>query len=296
MKKLLFVVNGHSGKGQIKNKLLDIIDIMIKEGYHVQVHTTQEREDATKVVREQAKYYDLVVCSGGDGTLDEAVTGMMQSEVRTPLGYIPAGSTNDFANSLEIPKDMIQAAKTAVLGVPFSCDVGEFNGDYFIYVAAFGIFTDVSYATSQELKNALGHVAYILEGAKRLYTIKTYHMRVEYDGNEIEDDFLLGMITNSTSVGGFKNMTGKDVKLDDGMFEVTLIHKPKNIIELNTIIASLTNLKDETDLIDSFRAESVKFYSEEEIPWTLDGEFGGDHKEVQIKDHCKAVDIMINEK
>ena len=296
MKKLLFVVNGHSGKGQIKNKLLDIIDIMIKEGYHVQVHTTQEREDATKVVREQAKYYDLVVCSGGDGTLDEAVTGMMQSEVRTPLGYIPAGSTNDFANSLEIPKDMIQAAKTAVLGVPFSCDVGEFNGDYFIYVAAFGIFTDVSYATSQELKNALGHVAYILEGAKRLYTIKTYHMRVEYDGNEIEGDFLLGMITNSTSVGGFKNMTGKDVKLDDGMFEVTLIHKPKNIIELNTIIASLTNLKDETDLIDSFRAESVKFYSEEEIPWTLDGEIGGDHKEVQIKDHCKAVDIMINEK
>lgn len=296
MKKLLFVVNGHSGKGQIKNKLLDIIDIMIKEGYHVQVHTTQEREDATKVVREQAKYYDLVVCSGGDGTLDEAVTGMMQSEVRTPLGYIPAGSTHDFANSLEIPKDMIQAAKTAVLGVPFSCDVGEFNGDYFIYVAAFGIFTDVSYATSQELKNALGHVAYILEGAKRLHTIKSYHMRVEYDGNEIEGDFLLGMITNSTSVGGFKNMTGKDVKLDDGMFEVTLIHKPKNIIELNTIIASLTNLKDETDLIDSFRADSVKFYSEEEIPWTLDGEFGGDHKEVQIKDHCKAVDIMINEK
>lgn len=296
MKKLLFVVNGHSGKGQIKNKLLDIIDIMIKEGYHVQVHTTQEREDATKVVREQAKYYDLVVCSGGDGTLDEAVTGMMQSEVRTLLGYIPAGSTNDFANSLEIPKDMIQAAKTAVLGVPFSCDVGEFNGDYFIYVAAFGIFTDVSYATSQELKNALGHVAYILEGAKRLHTIKSYHMRVEYDGNEIEGDFLLGMITNSTSVGGFKNMTGKDVKLDDGMFEVTLIHKPKNIIELNTIIASLTNLKDETDLIDSFRADSVKFYSEEEIPWTLDGEFGGDHKEVQIKDHCKAVDIMINEK
>ena len=296
MKKLLFVVNGHSGKGQIKNKLLDIIDIMIKEGYHVQVHTTQEREDATKVVREQAKYYDLVVCSGGDGTLDEAVTGMMQSEVRSPLGYFRAVSSLDFGYSVEIPIVMFQGALTAVLGVPFSCDVGEFNGDYFIYVAAFGIFTDVSYATSQELKNALGHVAYILEGAKRLHTIKSYHMRVEYDGNEIEGDFLLGMITNSTSVGGFKNMTGKDVKLDDGMFEVTLIHKPKNIIELNTIIASLTNLKDETDLIDSFRADSVKFYSEEEIPWTLDGEFGGDHKEVQIKDHCKAVDIMINEK
>ena len=294
--KLLFVFNPRSGKGLIKEHLVDIVDVMVKAGYEVTIYTTQSQGDAIRKVREEAKYYDRVVCSGGDGTLDEVVTGMQQSEVNVPIGYIPAGSTNDFANSLEIPKDMIQAAKTAVSGVPFSCDVGEFNGDYFIYVAAFGIFTDVSYATSQELKNALGHVAYILEGAKRLHTIKSYHMRVEYDGNEIEGDFLLGMITNSTSVGGFKNMTGKDVKLDDGMFEVTLIHKPKNIIELNTIIASLTNLKDETDLIDSFRADSVKFYSEEEIPWTLDGEFGGDHKEVQIKDHCKAVDIMINEK
>lgn len=293
MKDLLFVINGHSGKGQIKNKLLEIVDLMIKAGYRVQVHTTQEREDATNVVRERSGDYDLVVCSGGDGTLDEAVTGMMQSEVKRPLGYIPAGSTNDFANSLKIPKNMIQAAKTAVEGVPFSCDVGEFNGDYFIYVAAFGIFTDVSYATSQELKNVLGHVAYILEGAKRLHTIKSYHMRVEYDGKEIEGDFLLGMITNSTSVGGFKGMTGKDVKLDDGLFEVTLIHKPKNIIELNQIIASLTNLKDNTDLIDSFQADRVKFHAAEEIPWTLDGEYGGDHKDVEILNHCKEIDIVI---
>lgn len=296
MKKLLFVINGHSGKGQIKNKLLEIIDLMVKAGYGVQVHTTQEREDATNVVRQQAKDYDLVVCSGGDGTLDEAVTGMMQSEVKRPLGYIPAGSTNDFANSLEIPKDMVQAAQTALSGIPFSCDVGEFCGDYFIYVAAFGIFTDVSYATSQELKNVLGHVAYILEGAKRLHTIKSYHMRVEHDGEEIEGDFLLGMITNSTSVGGFKGMTGKNVKLDDGLFEVTLIHKPKNIIELNQIIASLTNLKDTTDLIDSFRADEVKFYAEESIPWTLDGEYGGDHTEVEIRNRCRAVDIMIDRK
>ena len=293
MKKLLFVVNGHSGKGQIKNKLLDIIDIMIKEGYHVQVHTTQEREDATKVVREQAKYYDLVVCSGGDGTLDEAVTGMMQSEVRTPLGYIPAGSTNDFANSLEIPKDMIQAAKTAVLGVPFSCDVGEFNGDYFIYVAAFGIFTDVSYATSQELKNALGHVAYILEGAKRLYTIKTYHMRVEYEDQVIEDEFIYGMITNSNSVGGFKNMTGKNVLLDDGKFEVTLIRKPKNLVELNEILASLSNMIDDTDAIYSFKSDCITFYAEEKVPWTLDGEYGGNPQEVKISNQQQALEIMV---
>ena len=282
MKKLLFVINGHSGKGQIKNRLLEIIDVMVQEGYQVTVHTTQAREDATNVVREQAKDYDLIVCSGGDGTLDETVTGLMQSGEKVPIGYIPAGSTNDFANSLKIPKNMLHAGKTAVTGRRFPCDVGEFNGDFFIYVAAFGIFTDVSYATSQELKNVLGHVAYILEGAKRLHTIKSYHMRVEYDGQETEGDFLLGMITNSTSVGGFKGMTGKNVKLDDGLFEVTLIHKPKNIIELNEIIASLTNLKDTTDLIDSFRADEVRFYAEEEIPWTLDGEFGGDHREVLI--------------
>lgn len=296
MKKLLFVINGHSGKGQIKNRLLEIIDVMVQEGYQVTVHTTQAREDATNVVREQAKDYDLIVCSGGDGTLDETVTGLMQSGAKVPIGYIPAGSTNDFANSLKIPKNMLHAGKTAVTGKRFPCDVGEFNGDFFIYVAAFGIFTDVSYATSQELKNVLGHVAYILEGAKRLHTIKSYHMRVEYDGQETEGDFLLGMITNSTSVGGFKGMTGKNVKLDDGLFEVTLIHKPKNIIELNEIIASLTNLKDTTDLIDSFRADEVRFYAEEEIPWTLDGEFGGDHREVLIQNHHQAMEIMVKEK
>ena len=191
---------------------------------------------------------------------------------------------------------MLHAGKTAVTGKRFPCDVGEFNGDFFIYVAAFGIFTDVSYATSQELKNVLGHVAYILEGAKRLHTIKSYHMRVEYDGQETEGDFLLGMITNSTSVGGFKGMTGKNVKLDDGLFEVTLIRKPKNIIELNEIIASLTNLKDTTDLIDSFWADKVRFYAEEEIPWTLDGEFGGDHREVLIQNHHQAMEIMVKEK
>ena len=296
MKKLLFVINGHSGKGQIKNRLLEIIDVMVQEGYQVTVHTTQAREDATNVVREQAKDYDLIVCSGGDGTLDETVTGLMQSGEKVPIGYIPAGSTNDFANSLKIPKNMLHAGKTAVTGRRFPCDVGEFNGDFFIYVAAFGIFTDVSYATSQELKNVLGHVAYILEGAKRLHTIKSYHMRVEYDGQETEGDFLLGMITNSTSVGGFKGMTGKNVKLDDGLFEVTLIHKPKNIIELNEIIASITNLKDTTDLIDSFRADKVRFYAEEEIPCTLDGEFGGDHREVLIQNHHQAMEIMIKEK
>lgn len=295
-KKLLFIFNPCSGKGQIKNKLMDIIDIMVKADYEVTVHSTQDREDAMKKVKEEAEKYDLVVCSGGDGTLDEAVTGMMQSGKQVPLGYIPAGSTNDFANSLKIPKNILKAAHVAVDGTRFPVDVGDFNGDSFIYIAAFGLFTDVSYQTSQELKNILGHAAYILEGAKRLHNIPSYKMRVEYDGNVIEDEFAYGMITNSVSVGGFKKLTGKNVLLDDGLFEVTLIKMPKNPVEWNEILVCLTNLKDDSDLIYTFKTDCVKFLPEDVIPWTLDGEFGGDHREVTVKNVHRALEIMIKNK
>lgn len=295
-KKMLFIFNPHSGKGQIKNKLMDILDIMVKAGYEVTVYPTQAREDALSLVRKKAKSYERVVCCGGDGTLDEAVTGMMLSEKKVPLGYIPAGSTNDFATSLKIPKDMIKAAKIAAGGSPFACDVGEFNGDSFIYVAAFGLFTAVSYQTNQELKNILGHAAYILEGAKSLMEIKSYHMRVEYEDQCYEDDFIYGMITNSQSVGGFKNLTGKHVLLDDGVFEVTLIKMPKNPLELNEIIVSLTTQRDDSDLIYSFKTDHIHFYTEETIPWTLDGEFGGEHQDVEISNRTRALEIMVKKK
>ena len=222
-----------------------------------------------------AEKYDLVVCSGGDGTLDEVVSGIMHKGFTVPLGYIPAGSTNDFATSLGIPKDM------------------AFNNDYFVYVAAFGLFTEVSYKTSQEWKNVLGHAAYILEGMRSLHDIPSFTMQVEYNNVRIQDEFIYGMISNSTSVGGFKGMTGKDVRLDDGAFEVTLIKKPRNPIELNEIIASLINLVDDTDMIYSFKSDEVKFMAREEVPWTLDGEFGGAHEEVIVKNICRAVDIMV---
>lgn len=295
MKKLLFIFNPHSGKALIKNKLLQIIDIMVKKGYEVTVHPTQAKDEARGFTAERAGEYDLVVCSGGDGTLDEVVSGMMRSEKRVPVGYIPAGSTNDFANSLKIPKDMIKAAQVAVAGEPFSCDVGKFNEKYFVYVAAFGIFTEVSYSTRQEWKNILGHAAYLLEGAKSISSIDSYHMRVEHDGEVIEDEFIYGMITNSNSVGGFKNMTGKNVQLDDGLFEVTLIHMPKNPVELNAILASLTKLIDDTDYIYSFKTDKVTFLSEEEVPWTLDGEFGGRTREVAVKNERQALSIMVKE-
>lgn len=296
MKKLLFIFNPHSGKAQIKNKLLQIVDIMVKAGYEVTIYPTQAKDDAQNIVQKRAKKYDLVVCSGGDGTLDEVVSGMILSEKRVPLGYIPAGSTNDFANSLKIPKDMIKAAQIAVSGKKFACDVGRFNENTFIYVAAFGIFTEVSYKTSQEWKNILGHAAYILEGAKSLHTISSYRMHVEYEDQVIEDEFIYGMITNSNSVGGFKNMTGKNVLLDDGVFEVTLIRKPRNPVELNEILASLTNLIDDTDLIYSFKTNKVTFLSEEEVPWTLDGEYGGSQQAVTVRNMQQALEIMVKNK
>lgn len=292
-KKLLFVFNPHSGKAQIRAQLFEIVDTMVKADYEVTIYPTQEPGDAINKVEQEAGDYDLVVCSGGDGTLDEAVTGMMRREKTVPLGYIPAGSTNDFATSLGIPKDMAKAAFGAVHGRRFACDIGLFNEDYFVYVAAFGLFTDVSYKTSQEWKNVLGHAAYILEGMRSLHDIPSYLMQVECNGTHMQGEFIYGMISNSTSVGGFKGMTGKDVLLDDGVFEVTLIKKPRNPMELNEIIASLINLVDDTDMVYSFKTSQIKFLSKQSIPWTLDGEFGGDHTEVVVRNLCKAVEIMV---
>ena len=290
--KLLFVFNPRSGKGLIREHLVDIVDVMVKAGYEVTIYTTQAQGDAIKKIKEEAKNYDRVVCSGGDGTLDEVVTGMQQSEVNVPIGYIPAGGTNDFANSLGIPKDMVEAARVAVGDKPFPCDVGYFNGDTFVYVAAFGIFTEVSYKTPQQLKNVLGHAAYILEGAKQLHDIPSFTMQVEHDGEVFQDKFIFGMVTNSISVGGFKGMTGDDVKLDDGVFEVTLIKSPRNPIELNRILASLTNLIDDTDLIYTFKTNDLHIISKDKVAWTLDGEFGGEHDDLTIKNLNKQITIM----
>lgn len=296
MKKMLFIYNPNAGTGQLKPRLSDVLDIFVKGGYEVTAYPTQRYHDALAKTLAFEDKYDLVVCSGGDGTLDEVVTGMAKRDKKIPIGYIPAGTTNDFANSLHISKDMLEAANVAVNGVPFACDVGEFNDDIFVYIAAFGLFTDVSYATDQNVKNVLGHLAYILEGAKRIFDIPSYRIQVTHDGETLEGDFMYGMVTNSRSVGGFKRIIGRNVVFDDGLFEVTLIKRPKNPIELNEILTSLTNRRIETELISSFRAKEICFESIEEIPWTLDGEFGGQHDEVKIKNRQQALRIMVDEK
>lgn len=300
MKKLLFVYNPRAGKEMLKPRLSDVLDIFVKVGYEVTVHPTQAYRDAYYQIKEyEVGKYDLIACSGGDGTIDEVATGMMKRREMgkdvVPVGYIPAGTTNDFAKSLHIPRKPLAAADNAVKGVPFPCDIGKFNDSVFVYIAAFGIFTDVSYETDQAVKNVLGHMAYILEGAKRIFNIPSYKIKVEHDGEVIEDEFIFGMVTNSRSVGGFSNMVGKNIVFDDGLFEVTLIKTPKNPIALQEIIAALLIEQVDTKHMYTFKTKKITFDSVEEIPWTLDGEFGGEQDYVEIENVQKAMEIMVPE-
>lgn len=300
MKKLLFVYNPRAGKEMLKPRLSDVLDIFVKAGYEVTVHPTQAYRDAYYQIKEyEVGKYDLIACSGGDGTIDEVATGMMKRREMgkdvVPVGYIPAGTTNDFAKSLHIPRKPLAAADNAVKGVPFPCDIGKFNDSVFVYIAAFGIFTDVSYETDQAVKNVLGHMAYILEGAKRIFNIPSYKIKVEHDGEVIEDEFIFGMVTNSRSVGGFSNMVGKNIVFDDGLFEVTLIKTPKNPIALQEIIAALLIEQVDTKHMYTFKTKKITFESVEEIPWTLDGEFGGEQDYVEIENVQKAMEIMVPE-
>ncbi|MBE6009782.1 MAG: diacylglycerol kinase family lipid kinase [Lachnospiraceae bacterium] len=297
MKKLLYIYNPHSGRGQVRVVLSQIIDIFANKGYEVTTCATTGKDFAKDKVREEAGAYDLVVCSGGDGTLDEVVTGMMQRENRVPIGYIPTGSTNDFAHTLKIPRNnMLKAAEIAVGGKPYPCDVGAFNDDYFVYVAAFGLFSDVSYQTPQNMKHVFGHVAYILEGAKRLQDIPSYHMLVRTDDRQIQDDFVYGMISNSDYVGGLKNTMDRGISLNDGVFEVSLIRRPTNPIMWQEVVAALMMPRLlPSDHIYTFKTSHIEIFSTKEVPWSLDGEFGGDHDHVVIDNRFREITFMVGE-
>ena len=297
-KRLLFIYNPRSGRGQVRSNLLDMIDTFVRSGYRVEAYPTQYSGDAKRAVIERDDGFSLIVCSGGDGTLDEVVTGMMECEDRIPIGYVPAGSTNDFARSLGIPTSMKKAAQVSMSGRVFPCDIGRFNDDIFVYVAAFGMFTDVSYDTDQHMKNMLGHMAYIIEGARRLPNVTAYQYSIEYtdeegEVHELEDDYLFGMITNSRSVGGFKNITGKKILLDDGVFEVTLVRKPLSPIEFMILSDAIARKEIDAGLISSFKARNITLVSDSPVAWTLDGEYGGEHKRVDIACMKQALKILV---
>jgi len=292
LKDLLFIYNPFSGKGMIKEYLSDIIDLFVKAGFQVGIYPTQGKLDAKEHVIHCSSHYDMIVCSGGDGTLNEVISGIMELRERPVLGYIPAGSTNDFATSIRLPKDMKEAAGVAVKGMPVAVDIGRFNKKNFVYIAAFGAFTDVSYMTPQEMKNIIGHPAYIIEAVMKLTSLRTYHMKVKYENGELEGDFLYGMVSNSVSVGGFKGITGKNIVLDDGMFEVTLVKQPKNPLDLQIILGCLLGLDMRSESIISFKSSKIIFMADEKVPWVLDGEYGGAPKNVKIENLNKAIRIM----
>ena len=293
MKKLLFVFNPHSGKGLIKNNLCDIINIFTRGGYEVTAYPTQAKNDGMNKIKNDGNRYDVIVVSGGDGTLSEAVKGMMAMGSKVPLGYIPAGSTNDFASSMDIPKDMRRAARAIVNGVTFDYDVGEFNGEYYVYVAAFGVFTDLTYETSQKWKNRIGYMAYVGEAIKRLPTYTGHKLKVEYDGGSVEGSFILGLITNTTSVGGLRRLIADGVSFDDGLFEVTLVKTPSGPLALQSLLreAALNKLSEKNFV--TFRTSKLTMTFEEDMSWTLDGEAGGIHRTVSIRNHKQAVSFII---
>ncbi len=297
--KILFVFNPKSGRGQIKNSLLDIVDTFVKGGYeNVEVYPTQMKDDACRKIKEEGKNFDTVCVCGGDGTLNEAVCALMSfdKEKRPKLGYIPAGTTNDFAASCNIPKnDMVLAAKSIVESDCTGIDIGKIGNDkYFSYIAAFGAFTEVSYETPQQTKNVLGYAAYVLEGIKRIGNIKPHHIKLLADGKEIEGDFIYAMVSNSFSVGGVKYSGDVDISLNDGVFECLLIKNTDNPLDFQFVIADLLTSNLKSDKFILFKTSKLSFESDEELDWTVDGEFGGKYKKVEIE-NCKcAINIFAN--
>ena len=293
MKKMLFIMNPFAGVKRANRHLADILLTFTQAGYEVITHMTLGRGDATAVAREKGKDVDLVVCCGGDGTLNETITGLLSAGADTPIGYIPAGSTNDFAASLKIPTNILKAAQAIVEGEPVSYDVGRFGDRYFSYVASFGAFTRSSYATPQNVKNALGHTAYVLSGITELSQIRNEHVKMEIDGQTVEGDFLFGAICNSTSVGGILTLDPKQVDMGDGLFEILLVRAPENLGEIHECIQALQSQKYNCAMLTFRSAQKVRIFADPEMPWTLDGEFGGSHTQVDIENCHEALNLYL---
>ena len=283
MKKMLFIMNPYAGKRRANKYLADILEMFNRADYLVTVHMTAGPGDATGVVQALAPGMDIVVCCGGDGTFNETVAGLLKANVDIPVGYIPAGSTNDFAASLHLPTEPLEAAQELVEGVPVSYDAGSFCGRFFSYVASFGAFTRTSYTTPQSIKNALGHTAYVLSGISELSQIRPEHIKMEINGEVVEDDFLFGAICNSTSVGGILTLDPKQVDMADGKLEVLLVRSPQSLLELTECIAAVQSQQYNNCEMITFRSGSkIEITADPEMPWTLDGEREDGHEHITV--------------
>ncbi len=292
MKKMLFIMNPFAGQKKANKALSEILLIFSQAGYEVITHMTIGQGDAADEAQKWGKLVDVVVCCGGDGTLNETVTGLLRAGAMTPIGYIPAGTTNDFASSLNLSGNMLQAARDIVEGEPVPYDVGKFGDRYFSYVASFGAFTKSSYVVPQNIKNALGHTAYVLGGISEISQIRKEHIRMEIDGQVVEDDFLFGAICNSTSIGGILTLDPKQVDMGDGLFEILLVRAARNLEEIGECIRAVQSQKYNCEMITFRSARSVRIFADPEMPWTLDGEREDGHEEVMAENLHHAIRLM----
>lgn len=295
-KKLLLIINPRSGTTAIGSSILDILEIFGLWNFDVTVHITRYSSDATNTILERAKEFDVIVCCGGDGTVNEAFSALSKIKDAPPLGIIPCGTTNDFAYSLAIPTDPIAAANTICSGKTFKCDCGSLNGKVFAYVAAFGLFASVTYETAQEAKNILGRTAYVLEAIRSLPEYTTHNIKLESDEGSFEGEYFLGMITNTVSVGGFRSIFSSIAELNDGFLEVTLVKAPKTFADFQkamSILTKVTPLETEvSDFLTVFHTKKLHITSNDDIPWSLDGEEGGVFKDLTIEVIPNAVTIL----
>lgn len=292
MKRLLLIVNPRAGKSKSLGPLYDAIARLSAGGYLVYVRETKGPGDATRFARDLGPDFDTVVCYGGDGTLNETISGLMELEHRPLLGYLPNGSTNDFAASLHLSSDPRHAAQAIASGQPHALDIGRHNDRYFAYVASFGAFTRSSYSASQAAKNALGHFAYILEGLGDLDSLRPYNCRIEADGETFEGDFIFGAVCNSTSLGGLVKLDPSRVKMDDGLFELLLLRMPKTPLDLQNLITAMTRMQYEYPGVIFRHVQHVTLTTQAHIPWSLDGEFAPSVERVDIDNLSGAVELL----
>ena len=292
MKKMLFIMNPFAGQKKANKVLPEILLMFTQAGYDITTVMTTGPGSATKTAQRLGGEADLIVCCGGDGTLNEVISGLHQAGLRTPIGYIPAGTTNDFASSLKLSNNPLQAAKDILEGHPKPYDLGTFEDRHFSYVASFGAFTRSSYAVSQNLKNALGHTAYVLSGISEISQIRDEHVRMEIDGDVIEDDFLFGAICNSTSIGGILTLPPNQVDMSDGIFEVMLVRAPRNLTELTECIQAVQSQKYSCSMITFRSAKDITIYADPYMAWSLDGEKADGYAKIHVQNQYQAMRLI----
>jgi YegS/Rv2252/BmrU family lipid kinase len=285
-------MNPYAGMRKGAKALADIIAIFNRADYEVITYMTAGPGDGRPIVAKQASQVDLVVCAGGDGTFNETVNGILESGCDTPVGYIPCGSTNDFASSLQLQTNPVKAAQAIVDGDVTRYDIGKFGDRYFSYVASFGAFTKTSYNTPQSVKNALGHTAYLLSCVQELSQIRKEHLLIETSDQVIEDDFIFGAISNSTSVGGILTLDPKQVDMRDGKFELLLVRAPRDLLELSDCIRALQTQKYNCAMITFLSTSSLTVYANPEMDWSLDGERQAGSDRIFVENLYHAISIQ----